>query len=682
LFFYGLAVLVWLADRWSPNVSRWTAAVGLSVLVGLGVFRLNGPEYLSLLGLPTALAALLIGLRAAWITAGLQTLLLFLARFSPAPPDVTTTALAGLSIWSMAGLMTAIYRPRYRMSEWFRNYFLNARQALEEARNQKAELVQTLEDLSLANRQLTLLSERLETLQMIAEEAQQAKTAFVAKVSHELRTPLNMIIGIVDVLTETPDVYDQPLPPALLEDLEIVRRNCDHLSSMINDILDLSQTETGRLVLHREWVDLPQEINNALTVVHPLMEKKSLTLTLDLAADLPPVYCDRTRIRQVILNLLSNAARYTDSGGITVQARTEGRYVQVSITDTGPGINAEDAGKIFDPFYQSANGQRQGRGGSGLGLSISKQFIERHQGEIWVESEPGVGSTFAFKLPISPTTPPSAGPARWLSENWLWYERPHRPHLPQSPYKHRIVVYDQNEGLLPLLEPYTDTVEIVRTSNVGEIDTALKGYPAHAVLVNGDSLEAIQPVAERLMHRHPDTPVIGTAFPPRLDIARRAGAVNHLTKPVTLEALKEATASLNRPLRQILVIDDDVDMQKLLYRMLKTIYPELDVSTTGSGQSGLDTLRRGHFDLMLLDITLPDMTGWQVLSALHQHSDQQDIPPVIIISAEDSAARSAYTSLLSAAFGRGISGPKLLRAALELSAVLLNPEAEPGPGPE
>lgn len=682
VLFYGLAVLVWLVDHPYPRLSRWLAVAGLAVIVGLGLNRLNGPEYLSLLPLPTVLAAVLLGLVPAGFIAGGQTLLLVVsARLSPLPGNVTTTALAALAIWSAWGVMVAVYRPRYQMNSWFRQYFRQARAALEEARNQKVELAQTLQDLALANRQLILLNERLEALQSLAEEAQQAKTTFVAKVSHELRTPLNMIIGIVDVLTETPDVYDRALPSALMEDLEIVRRNCNHLSSMINDILDLSQTETGRLVLHREWVNLVQEIESALTVVRPLIEKKSLALTVNIEPDLPSVYCDRTRIRQVILNLLSNAARYTDSGGITVQVQTGGSYVQVSITDTGPGIKAEDARRIFDPFFQSTAGPWQDKGGSGLGLSISKQFIERHQGEIWVESQPGQGSTFAFKLPVSPASPQLAGPARWLSENWLWYERTHWPRLPKLPYKQRVIIFDETGGLLPLLEPYADEVELVSVARLEQVHRALVGYPAHAVIINTDSLQTAWAAAEDTNRHHPDTPVIGCTFPARLNLARQAGAVGHLTKPVTLAALKRAFHSLTRPVRRVLVVDDAPDIRSLLSRMLNTINPAIEVITAADGRQALHHLRGRPPDLVLLDIALPDMDGWQVLAQIRQSRTLQTIP-VIVVSAEDSVAPQTSSPLLLAAFGAGISGVKLLRGALEVSAMLLKPETELGPTPE
>ncbi len=180
-----------------------------------------------------------------------------------------------------------------------------------------------------------------------------------------------------------------------------MRRNCEHLASMINDVLDLSQIEAGRLALHKEWVDWHEVIERALVIVRPLLAKKGIALHLSIPDDLPRIYCDRTRIRQVILNLLSNATRFTDEGSITVTVRAESQYVVISVCDTGPGISAEDASRIFEPFQQGSFQQRRDQGGSGLGLSISKQFVELHGGRMWLQSEPGRGSTFSFRIPTS-----------------------------------------------------------------------------------------------------------------------------------------------------------------------------------------------------------------------------------------------------------------------------------------
>jgi signal transduction histidine kinase len=199
-----------------------------------------------------------------------------------------------------------------------------------------------------------LANERTANLRAIAEEAQRTKTAFVANVSHEFRTPLNMILGLVELMVENPEIYAVSLSSSMRDDLNVVYRNCEHLANLINDVLDLTRMEAGYLTLHRERVDLQEIIEDSVTAIRPLMEKKRLALDVLVPDELPRVYCDRTRMQQVLLNLLSNAARYTDVGRITVQVVQQDQHVVISVADTGPGICSEDVGRIFEPFFQGS----------------------------------------------------------------------------------------------------------------------------------------------------------------------------------------------------------------------------------------------------------------------------------------------------------------------------------------
>ena len=272
LLFYAVSAIAWLFDRWRPWGGRWFTVLGLVAIVQLGHNWLGVPGFLTLMVIPTALAAALVSVPGAAATAVGETVLLVLLAKSGAGgahlgPIITTL----IAIWGTLGVMAAVYRPVHQLSSWSWEHFQRTQGLLEEARDRKAELEQVLDDLAHANQQLALANERLGAMRLIAEEAQRTKAAFVAKVSHEFRTPLNMIIGLVDLLAETPEIYGQELPPALWQDLEIVHRNCEHLSSMINDVLDLSQIEEGRLMLHRERVDLADVISGALTIVRPLL---------------------------------------------------------------------------------------------------------------------------------------------------------------------------------------------------------------------------------------------------------------------------------------------------------------------------------------------------------------------------------------------------------------------------
>lgn len=672
ILLYVTPGIIWLLNQWQPHICRWAAVGGFVAVLYFGMAWLNLLDFLALVAVPIVIAAILLGPPAVTVTAISETLLLLiLPLYTPIQLQLLTLIVVLVAIWGTSGLLFFTFRPRYTLTDWLWEHFQQSQFLLEEARKRKVELAQALDDLAQANRHMALLNERLEALHLIAEEAQKAKADFVAKVSHEFRTPLNMVIGLIDVLIETPDIYDRELPPPLLEDLAIVQRNCEHLASMINDVLDLSQAEVGRLVLRREWVDLLDEVNNALIVVRPLLDKKGLALKLDLPDDLPKVYCDRTRIRQVILNLASNAARYTDQGQISVEMKAQGPNVIVSIIDTGPGIAVEDAQQIFDPFYQASGDAGRWQEGSGLGLSISKQFIESHHGQIWLESAVGQGSNFSFKLPISPA-PVTNGPIGWINENWLWYERTTWPNLPEIPHKQRLIVYDEVGSLVPLLKPYLNDVDFVYVDSLAQAKQKLEGYPAHGIIVNAASAGRLSALTGQAKLQISDIPIIGCTFPLQIDHALAAGAAGYLIKPVTRADLKKAVELIKGPIRRILIIDDNQDVRKLLTRMLHTFDKSIEVTGTSSGEQGLDMLHGQPPDLVLLDIILPDVDGWEVLKHKNQDDMIRDIP-VIIISAQDPAVQVVTTDSMVTSVAQGIPVSKLLRSALDFSNLLLNP---------
>lgn len=664
-----LSLAGWLLSKWRLEVARWFIIMVLIVFVFGGLNWLETPVFLTLIVLPVMVAAILDGFLTAIITATVESLLLGLL---PPAIDLGSTLIIFLAIWAMVGLILAVYHPLYELTHWSWSHYRQAQDLLDEARDRKVELHQALDDLAHAYRELTLLNERVTAMRLVAEEAQAAKTTFVAKVSHEFRTPLNMIIGLTDVLMDTPEVYGETLSPALLEDLRIVHRNCEHLSKMVNDILDLSQTEMGRLTLRREWVNLAEDVEAALTIVHPLLEKKRLAWRIDIRPDLPQVYCDQTRIRQVILNLVSNAARFTHQGCITVSMNQREQYLIVNVADTGPGILPEDAQKIFEPFYQAGSNPWREQKGSGLGLSISKQFVELHGGQMWLESEPGRGSIFSFQLPITMPASPPVSPARWISRDWIWYERTAEAKLPLLPHKQRIIVCDDTGELDDSLAACANEVEVIILNSLDQTIHEAQAIPAHAVVINTNSHPDLESLIDQAKTALPDTPIITGAFPSRIKGAFESGAANYLVKPVTRVDLENALKAIDRPIQRILVTDDDPDFQQLLKRMLLIYDPSLEIILAANGEQALSQLRAHAPDLLLIDIAMLGLDGWQTLEQKKQDSSIKDIP-VIIVSAQDPASQPITTPSLRAMMGPGISVDKFLQCSLELSALLLEP---------
>lgn len=672
---YAGVGLLWLLPRWHHDLTRWTAALLPALLVPFGVAWLHMPALLILSALPVVIAMGLVGFQRVTIVAAVESIGILLAAMAAPWLERPAILLALAAIWGTFGLLFGLYRLMLRLTNWSWRNYRQVLLLLEEARDRKAELEQVLEELVHTNRQMDLLNERLAAARLAAEEAQKAKAAFVAKVSHEFRTPLNMIIGLTDLAVESPDLYGAPLPPALQEDLHIVHRNCAHLANMVNDVLDLSQAESGRLALRREWVDLGTEIVAAATVVQPLVDKKGLELRVQCSPELPSVYCDRTRIRQVILNLVSNAARYTEQGWIQVTAEAAAHSVTISVEDTGPGIPAGEAARLFEPFYQGTVGVWQEHNGSGLGLTISRQFIEQHGGQIWVESEVGYGSRFVFRLPVFPPDAPVSGSGRWLAEDFMWRDRSTRPRTPRPPYRRRLIVWDQTDDLLPSLAEHSEHVECVAAHSLEETLAALDDCPAHAILVNAASPELVLPMVDHVRAIVDDTPVLGYCLPEQHDEANAAGALAYLTKPITRADLRAVLQAAGQP-QAALIVDDDPDFRRLLGRMLHTLAPSLQVREAGDGESALQMMRGDVPDLLFLDINMPNLDGWQLLAAKNQDPMLNDLPAVIV-SAQDPVDEPAQSGLLVAALGEGIALSKLLPCSLALAELLLNPEPTP-----
>jgi len=671
------AVALFGSGQWRDRVARWACVMVPAALLALGGVLFPGTGLLHLWGLVVGVSVIALSLRAGIVVAIMGTISAFLWRqVDPGGWTQASVVVATIGIWGAIGVIYWLQSSAEGTALWAWHQFERAQALLDEAREGRAELHQALDDLAHANRQLGLANENLAAMRRVAEDAQRAKAAFVSKVSHEFRTPLNMIIGLADLPITHPELYESSLQPTLLEDLRIVRRNSQHLLSMVNDVLDLSQVEAGQLALYREQVDLGVLLRESAEVVAPLLEKKGLSLDLEIA-DGMAVFCDPTRIRQVILNLVSNAARFTEEGGISIKAALQGGVVLVAVTDTGPGIPPDDVERIFEPFYQSRDRQRQGQRGTGLGLSISRQFVEQHGGRMWIESAPGQGSTFRFSLPISDAGGPRVGADRWISEQWPWVERRVRATVPIVDTTPRLVMLDSTGDLAQLVPRYARDIEFVVAGTVEEAIDELKKGQSLGALVNTASANELWPTVDTIARSVPFVPVLGCAFPPSKEHAAAAGAAEYLVKPIDRQALARILDSLPAPLRRVLVVDDDPDSRLLLGRLLRIWRDDLDVVSVESGPQALDLLERERYDAVLLDVIMPGMDGWQVLQRMHER-ECVDVP-VIIVSAQDAREEPLASPLVMTSVGQGISVGKVLRYVAELIRVTYAPLGEDTP---
>lgn len=662
------ATLGWALTVARPRSAAWLATAGPAAIIFYASTQPGGDELLALLAMTIILGTTLISLPAALLLSILHSAGLLILVAAVPSVSAARAVVAVIAVWIAYGAMASAYRPIRHLASWSWQYYRAAQTRLEEAQTDRAEAERTVADLVHAHRQLSLAHEREAALRQAADDARQDKARFAARVSHEFRTPLNIIIGMVSLMVERPHQYGAAIPPRLMEHLKAVYRNCRHLASMIDDVLDLSQAEAGRVRLHKEQVSLPDLIESAVNVIRPLVEQKGLLLNVEMAADLPLLACDRIRIRQVLLNLLGNAARATDRGSITVRVSAEGGHILLLVTDTGTGMAPEDAARIFEPFVQGDNNPGGTRGGSGLGLSISKQFVELHEGRIWLESELGRGTTFYVTLPLADAPPPRDGPARWNMEEWKWMEGRSRPALPDRHYRPRLLLWDTTGGLADATESVED-VEIITVEDAAAWSAQAR-ETVHAAIVNAyppADLEALLAIARPAL---PDAPVLGCTFLSREAHAERQGVLAYVTKPLSLSALERAVRKLPAAPKRVLIVDDDPDAREVMQLALQALDPGMSLTTAADGASALELLTASQPDLLLLDVIMPGLSGWEVLAAKQQIPALRPIP-TIIVSAQDVIEGPLTSDRLHVTAERGFTGGQVVACALAVGTVVL-----------
>lgn len=534
--------------------------------------------------------------------------LLGLAPFIGPDQILTTGVIAILTIaaaWALGRqFITAV--------EWSLQSYAAALQHAQAAQQHRAELVQALRQLDQAYYRLRQANAALEAAWKAAEAAERAKAEFVANISHELRTPLNLIVGFSELILTMPESYGVLLPAPYRGDLNAIYRSAQHLLALTNDVIDLARIGMGRLALAREPVDLRQIILDAVGLLREYIAAKGLWLRLDLASDLPLVSADPVRVRQVLLNLLTNAARFTEEGGITIRASCEGEWLVVRVADTGPGIPPEDLPYIFEEFYTKDHGRRRGYTGFGLGLPLSRRLIELHGGHMGVESQPGAGTTFWFTLPVE---------VHSLS--------PEETRRKVSLYQalgggQRVLVLAHPEpALARFLQDHLRGYRIVRAPDLPQALQMAAEYRALALLVDTETC-----IPAELSF---PMPVIRLPLPYTAQLAERLGVAAYLVKPVTRADLRAALSRLGRPPQRVLIVDDDLRFVRLLERFVRTLVPSAQIRAAYTGQEALAALTAEPVELLLLDLVLPDLSGQAVLETIRARSS--DPPAVIVISA-------------------------------------------------
>ncbi len=494
--------------------------------------------------------------------------------------------------------------------------------------------------------------QKADTERLKAEAANHAKSDFLANMSHELRTPLNTIIGYSEVIEDEANESGQE---DLIEDIQTVRNAGEHLLGLINGVLDLAKVESGKMELYLETITLSSLVKEIAATIHPLVEENGNTLAIQQTEDIGSLHADIVKVRQCLLNLLSNASKFTQGGTITLalskMENPAGSWINFHVSDSGIGMTPEQLDKIFDAFTQADTSTTRNYGGTGLGLSITKRFVDMMGGKITVESEPGEGTTFSICLPQTVSAATLVEPSQ--DESLIAEAVSMALTLDKkAKHTHQPAPSEQQIGCVLLIDDDADVRELMQRT------LSRKGYQ---VLVAEDGPTGLQLAEQHL----PDSIILDVVMPgmdgwqvlsqlkanptlkhipiilqTMLDDGKRGyslGAAEYLPKPIKQDDLL-AILGRYRPNSQsspsVLVVDDTPEALSLLKRTIEK--QGWTAQTATNGQLALEQLQRAEIlpSLILLDLMMPEMDGFQLIQALQQDAAWAAIP-IVVVTAKD-----------------------------------------------
>ncbi|MCA9717125.1 MAG: response regulator [Myxococcales bacterium] len=496
------------------------------------------------------------------------------------------------------------------------------------------------------------LTLRLREARDAALDANRTKSAFLAKMSHELRTPLNAIIGYSDLIAEEADDYDLSL---LKEDITRIQDAGEHLLNLINDILDISKIEAGKMVVYRERFPVEDVLRSVVSTIRPLMTKSENELVIDCAPEVGEMYTDRTKLRQALLNLLSNAAKFTRRGRCTLRVRgarvRDASWILFEVADTGVGIRPEKIATLFDAFTQAEASTTRDFGGTGLGLAITRHFCTMLGGDIEVRSEYGEGSTFIIKLPVGELAAdgdaPTATPPRVADEHeggpdilLVIDDDPQVFDMVQRAMeKHDFTVAYAHNG-----EEGVHLARVLQPSVI-TLDVQFPGIDGWGIL---SEIKSDPQIA--------DIPVVMLSVVSDQQRAFTLGAAEYLVKPIEPRRLSELLRRYRRVggderggsgrADTVLVADDDPETREMLRRALERDgwQPILAVD----GQAALDELAHRRPALVLLDMMMPRKDGFAVIEAMRASPELRAIPIVVLTAMELSLEEREFLAMQTA----------------------------------
>lgn len=487
-------------------------------------------------------------------------------------------------------------------------------------------------DLKARERELADLVDRLADARDQAMQATAAKSRFLANMSHELRTPLNAVIGITEMLVEDAEERGQE---GLVEPLNRIARAGKHLLELINEVLDLSKIEAGKLELHEEDVDIASLLSDLVGAVQPLATKNGDHLVVKGSKEAGTIQADPMRLRQIILNLLSNACKFTEKGTVSLAVFRDkaGEQIEFVVDDTGIGMTPEQIRKLFQEFSQADSSTTRKYGGTGLGLAITDRLCKMMGGNVTVESQLGRGTTFKVTLPVRRTTAPAAAPNDRAGVAIV---------ASTSARTNRVLVIDDDATVRDMMRRYLSREGFdVLTAQDGNEGIAL----ARELMPSVITLDILMPgfggwsVLQELK-RDPNLAAIPVIMISILDEQQKGialGASGYLSKPIDRAKLASLLANFKftNKLPRALIVEDDETTRVMLVRFLKSEGWEVDEAA--NGRIGLERLRDEPPDVILLDLMMPEMDGFEFLAEIRR-SPEHEKTAVIVITAADLSA--------------------------------------------
>jgi signal transduction histidine kinase/CheY-like chemotaxis protein/ligand-binding sensor domain-containing protein/protocatechuate 3,4-dioxygenase beta subunit len=544
-------------------------------------------------------------------------------------------AFGGLALWAVVARL--LYARKRREAERLKE------QMHEQERESRLAIEAKALALAESNRQLDMARKSAEEARQAADEASQAKSQFLASMSHELRTPLTAIIGFSELLQAGAEADDRKED---VEDITRIHDSAIHLLGLINGILDLSKVEAGKMTLYLEEFQVSQMIQEVVATVQPLLTKNGNRLEVVCPSDIGRMRADLTKLRQVLFNLLSNANKFTEKGTVRLQvgvAEIGGQeakpktqkadfvthhssLITFSVSDTGIGMTPEQLGRLFEAFSQADASTSKKYGGTGLGLAISRKFCELMGGSLSVESIAGKGSTFTVTLPVEVH---EAAPRPAFASN------PSNPSTIDNPPICTLLVIDDDPAVRELMaRTLSQEGYAVHTAENGarglELAKALK--PAVITLdvmmpgMDGWAVVSALKADPQLC----EIPVVMLTIVDDQKLGFTVGAADYLTKPIDWKRL---TSVLERYRDQpgpgrVLVVEDDASVRELLQRNLEK--DQWTVALAENGRVALERISEARPSLILLDLMMPEMDGFEFMDALRQRGGGRDIPVVVI----------------------------------------------------